>query len=214
MSVDLVIDVLSWILIVAGSVFLIIGGIGLVRMPDVFTRMHATSVSDTAGAGFLLIAMMLQAGFSLVSAKLLFILVIFFFTGPVATHALSRAALSVGLEPLCFDRSGRKRRDMPLELADADGVPREQRSSGFAAMGDDLVMAGPADEPSSVVPRKKAADKAGTATKAKAGTATKPKAAAVKKTKDGNAPKSGTPRSGGRAGKAPAKPKGGGSSKR
>ncbi len=92
-------DIISWPLIVAGSALYVIGALGLLRMPDVFTRMHATSVSDTLGAGLLLAGMMVQAGFSLVSAKLAVVLLLLLYTGPVATHAIARAARYAGLEP-------------------------------------------------------------------------------------------------------------------
>jgi multicomponent Na+:H+ antiporter subunit G len=101
-------DVLSWALILAGSLFTVAGALGLVRMPDVYTRMHAASVIDTLGAGLLFAGLMLQAGFGMVSLKLLFILAIFFFTGPVATHALAQAALHAGIKPrLSQDRTDR-----------------------------------------------------------------------------------------------------------
>ena len=105
---SLAIDLLSWVLIVLGSFFTVVGGIGLVRMPDVYTRMHAASVTDTLGAGFLLIGMMLQAGFGLVTLKLLFILGLFFFFAPVITHALAQVALHERIEPqLAEDRRSR-----------------------------------------------------------------------------------------------------------
>jgi len=115
MTPDLIIDIVSGVLLFGGSVFLVIGAIGLIRMPDVFTRMHAASVSDTLGVGLLVLGMIVQAGFTLVTVKLLIILAIFFFTGPLATHAMARAALAVGLEPVLFDRNGRRRRK-ELEL--------------------------------------------------------------------------------------------------
>jgi multicomponent Na+:H+ antiporter subunit G len=103
-----VLEIASWALILAGSFFVLVGAIGLVRMPDVFTRMHAASVTDTLGAGLLFAGLMLQAGFSLITLKLLFILALFFFVGPVVTHALAQAALHVGVEPLLHeDRRGR-----------------------------------------------------------------------------------------------------------
>ena len=74
MTLDLARDVVSWVLIGGGGIFLVIGAVGLNRMPDVFTRMHATSVSDTFGAGLMLLGMMAQGGFSLVTAKLLLLL--------------------------------------------------------------------------------------------------------------------------------------------
>ena len=105
MSLELLRDVCGWVLIVGGGVFVVIGAVGLNRMPDVFTRMHATSVSDTFGAGLMLIGMMVMAGFSLVTAKLLFLLLFLWFTAPVATHALARAALLAGVKPVVVDES-------------------------------------------------------------------------------------------------------------
>ena len=97
---DLVTDAISWVLIASGSAFIIIGGLGLIRLPDVYTRMHAASVIDTLGAALLLAGLGVQAGLSLVALKLLFIFVLFFFTGPVVTHALAQAALHEGIEPV------------------------------------------------------------------------------------------------------------------
>ena len=91
---------LSWILIGAGSFFVVVGATGIVRMPDVFTRMHAAGILDTVGAGLMLIGMMFAAGLTLVSLKLLIILAIILFTSPVATHALAQAAMHAGLEPV------------------------------------------------------------------------------------------------------------------
>lgn len=94
------IDWASWAMIIAGSGFVVIGAVGLVRMPDLFTRMHAASVTDTLGVGLLLGGLMLQAGPTLVALKLAFLLALFFFTGPVVSHALAQAALHEGVEPL------------------------------------------------------------------------------------------------------------------
>lgn len=97
---SMTVDILSWIFIVAGGVFCVIGAFGLVRMPDFYTRVHAASVTDTAGAGLLLLGMALQAGFSLVTVKLLMIGLLLLFANPTATHALVKAALARGLAPL------------------------------------------------------------------------------------------------------------------
>ena len=94
------VDILSWILLVAGGIFCVIGAIGLLRMPDFYMRVHAASVTDTLGVGFILLGLMLQAGWTLVTLKLAVIGLLIFFTSPAATHALSRAALERGLEPL------------------------------------------------------------------------------------------------------------------
>ena len=97
--IGLLVDLLSWGCILAGSAFVIVGAVGLVRMPDLFTRMHAASVTDTLGAGLLITGLMMQAGLTLVTLKLVFLLALFFFAGPVATHALAQAALNQGVAP-------------------------------------------------------------------------------------------------------------------
>jgi multicomponent Na+:H+ antiporter subunit G len=99
-----IINLASWLLIAAGGTFCMIGALGLLRMPDFFTRMHAASLIDTLGAGLLLFGMVLQAGFTLVSVKLVFIGRLLFFTSPTATHALARAARARGIEPKLADR--------------------------------------------------------------------------------------------------------------
>ena len=94
------IDVLSWILILVGSFGVVIGGIGVLRLPDVYTRMHAASITDTLGAGAILAGLMLQGGFTLVTAKLVLILLFLFFTSPTASFALAHAALTSGVDPI------------------------------------------------------------------------------------------------------------------
>lgn len=97
---DSVVAILSWILLGAGSFFLVVGAIGLVRMPDVFTRMHAVSVAETLGVGFILGGLMLQGGFTLVTFKLVCLFLLLFLTAPVASHAIARAAIADGVEPI------------------------------------------------------------------------------------------------------------------
>lgn len=95
----MLLDVLSWILLVGGALACVVGGVGLLRMPDFYTRIHAASVSDAVGAGLILAGLLLQADSALVALKLVVIGLLIFFTSPVATHALARAALDRGLEP-------------------------------------------------------------------------------------------------------------------
>ena len=92
-------DILSWAFILGGLFFIVVGALGLVRMPELFTRMHATSVSETLGAGLLLLGLMLLSGISLVTLKLIFILALLVFTAPLVTHALAQAALHEKTEP-------------------------------------------------------------------------------------------------------------------
>jgi multicomponent Na+:H+ antiporter subunit G len=119
----LAVDIASWALILLGSFFTIVGALGLLRMPEVFTRMHAASVIDTLGIGFLILGLSLQAGVSLVTLKLLFILALFLVTGPVVTHALAQACLHEGVKPmLAEDRRGLVRPESTEADAD-DGRP-------------------------------------------------------------------------------------------
>ncbi len=97
---SILVDLLSWLCLLAGGAFCAIGGLGLVRMPDFYTRMHAASVTDTLGAGLMLVGMLLQAGLSLVTVKLVMLGLLILFTSPTATHALARAARARGLAPL------------------------------------------------------------------------------------------------------------------
>jgi multicomponent Na+:H+ antiporter subunit G len=95
-----VIDVASWVCLGVGGLACVVGAVGLLRMPDLFTRMHAASLVDTVGAGFVLLGLALQAGLTLVTVKLAMIGLLIFFTSPTATHALARAALYRGVKPL------------------------------------------------------------------------------------------------------------------
>ena len=98
MSLELLRDVASWILLVGGALFCIIGGIGLLRFPDFYSRLHATALTDTMGAGLMMVGLMLQAGWSLVTLKLVGVLAFLFITGPVASHALVKAAFAHGVK--------------------------------------------------------------------------------------------------------------------
>ena len=94
---ELVLDAASWVLLVTGSAFCVIGGIGMIRMPDVYTRSHAASLTDTLGAMLILLGLGLQAGIGLVAVKLLFVYAFLFATGPASAHALVKAAFAKGL---------------------------------------------------------------------------------------------------------------------
>ena len=86
-------DLLSWILLVLGTVTGIIGAMGLYRFPDFYSRIHAAGVTDTLCAGLILLGLMLQAGMTLITVKLILILAMLWLTSPVASHALVQAAI-------------------------------------------------------------------------------------------------------------------------
>ena len=110
-------DILRNIFLGLGAFFVLVGALGLLRMPDIFTRAHAGSVLETLGVGLLIVGMMIEAGFGLVFAKLFFILALIFLTGPVVIHALAQAALHSGTVPLLTE--DRRKDAAPAGTGDA-----------------------------------------------------------------------------------------------
>ena len=100
---DVIIDIISWGLLMGGSAFLLIGAIGLLRLPDMFSRMHGAGIIDTLGAVMLFAGMMMQAGLTLISVKIFLIILFLMFTSPTTTHALARAAMAAGQKPIRID---------------------------------------------------------------------------------------------------------------
>jgi multicomponent Na+:H+ antiporter subunit G len=95
----LIVDLLSWCLLSVGAIFILIGGVGVVRLPEFYTRMHAASLTDSIGTILILVGIILQAGVSLAAFKLMAILAFMLLTGPTATYALANAALMSGFKP-------------------------------------------------------------------------------------------------------------------
>lgn len=100
-------DIVTFFCLVAGSISMLIGGYGLIKMPDVFARMHAAGMVDTLGLGLIMIGLIFQAGFTLITFKLFLIIVFVLYTSPVVTHALAHACLNNGVEPL-LDQTPKK----------------------------------------------------------------------------------------------------------
>ena len=96
-------SVLAWVLVLSGAFFLVTGALGMVRLPDVFTRMHAAGMTDTMGAGMILAGLCLHSGVNLVTMRLLLVLAFLWFTAPIATHAVAKAALAAGTEPYTLE---------------------------------------------------------------------------------------------------------------
>jgi multicomponent Na+:H+ antiporter subunit G len=104
---EMVINILSWILLSIGAVFCVIGGIGLLRLPDFYSRTHGASITDTGGAGLVLTGLILQSLIwdadlfpyrMILVAKLILILLFMLFTSPTSGHALAKAAFARGIE--------------------------------------------------------------------------------------------------------------------
>ena len=98
-ALEVIREVAGWALILSGSFFTVTGALGIWRFRDFWARLHAASVADSAGMILLLAGMCVQAGFTLVTVKLIIIGVFLFITGPTATHAVANAALVSGHRP-------------------------------------------------------------------------------------------------------------------
>lgn len=86
--------------IVAGLFFVIVGAIGLVRFPDLYTRLHGAGVTDTLGAELVLIGLIIRSPDWLTALKLAVIVLFLFITSPTATHAVANAAHAAGFKPI------------------------------------------------------------------------------------------------------------------
>lgn len=112
--IDTLFHALVWVLLLGGAAFCVIGAIGMLRLPDFYTRTHAATLPDTLGAGMILLGLMLQSGLSLpllgdsgplrvgdgntlVTLKLFTLLIFLLATGPASTHALVKAAYARGI---------------------------------------------------------------------------------------------------------------------
>ena len=82
-----------------GCFFILSGIIGLIKLPEVFSRIHAAGLIDTLGTGFVILALIIYSGFSLVSLKLFLIPLFILFTSPISSHAISLFAYESGHKP-------------------------------------------------------------------------------------------------------------------
>jgi multicomponent Na+:H+ antiporter subunit G len=96
---SLLLDILSWVFLLVGGALMVVSALGIIRLPDIFTRLHAASIADTGGAFLLLTGMLMQADSWQVAVKLAMIGIILFLTTPTASHAVAHAALIGGLSP-------------------------------------------------------------------------------------------------------------------
>jgi multicomponent Na+:H+ antiporter subunit G len=93
-----VLDVVSGLLLAAGSLFLLSGGVGLLRFPDFYTRIHAAGLTDPAGAALILLGLLLRVDTWETAVRLLIILLVLALTSPTATHILAHAARRDGVQ--------------------------------------------------------------------------------------------------------------------
>ncbi len=93
-------DWVSWACLLGGSFFILVSSLAVLRLPDYFSRIHGAGITDTLGAGLILLGLACQAGISLISVKLLMTLLFMMLTGPVTVHALAKTAYRLGLKPV------------------------------------------------------------------------------------------------------------------
>ncbi|MGJ8692518.1 MAG: monovalent cation/H(+) antiporter subunit G [Thalassotalea sp.] len=122
---DIVIIMISGLCLLIGSFLCISGGIGILRFPDFYTRMHAVGVTDTLGAGLILIGLMIISADFLVFAKLMIVLLLNLLIGPTTSHVLAKAALHNGLMP---ELSKKNREQSPLDQSDIVQMSKEEAS--------------------------------------------------------------------------------------
>lgn len=99
----MILEFLSSLCLFLGGVLCVTGGVGLLRMPDFFSRVHASGVTETLAAPLLLLGLALQMEWSLELVKVFMILILVLATNPTATHAMAKATLHGGQRPLVFD---------------------------------------------------------------------------------------------------------------
>ena len=92
-------DIVSIIFMVAGLFFMIVAAIGVIRLPDVFSRSHAVSLTDSLGAFLMLVGIALHEGLNKNMLKILVVIALLYILNPVISHATLRAALRSGLKP-------------------------------------------------------------------------------------------------------------------
>ncbi len=97
---DLFLDLLTGLCFFLGSISIIIGACGLIKLPDVFARIHAAGMIDTGGTAFFILGMILQSGWSLITVKLILIGIFIFFTSPVTSHVTANLAREKGIIPV------------------------------------------------------------------------------------------------------------------
>ena len=98
-ALELLINILSWVAIISGSVFIIAGAYGAYKAPEFWSRLQSVSLIESLGAFLVLIGLGLQSGFTFITIKIVIIGIFLFITGPTSTHALANAAFSSGVRP-------------------------------------------------------------------------------------------------------------------
>lgn len=92
-------NIISLILIYIGLFFMLVGSFGIARMPDIYSRLQASGVSDTVGVIVILMGFLLRKGFSFSDSFLGLLILFFFVTGPIIGHSIAKSAFLSKVEP-------------------------------------------------------------------------------------------------------------------
>ena len=119
----MIISIIAGIFILGGLFFLTVSSIGIIRLPDFYSRNHGVGKSETLGTMLMLIGLAIYEGFEITSAKLLMIVVFVFLANPTATHIIARAAFKSGLQPWVLKR---KKEGVYRPGREADGMTQQE----------------------------------------------------------------------------------------
>lgn len=92
-------EIVAAVFVGAGVFWLFIGGVGIVRFPDVYSRLHPAGKADTLGASLTILGLAIYQGVELLSVKLFLVQFFILLANPTAAHAIGRAAKRAGLRP-------------------------------------------------------------------------------------------------------------------
>ena len=134
---EVFLDVLSWVLLVGGGCIAVLSAYGVLKLPDVFTRMHAASMLDSLGSLCVFAGLALQAGFTIITAKLALVYAFMLLTSATSAHVLAKTAIHAGLEPL----QGPQGPQAAGRLAPADGAP-DGATGGATGKTEDIAAEG------------------------------------------------------------------------
>jgi multicomponent Na+:H+ antiporter subunit G len=108
---EIALNIVSVFCLIVGCIFALIGAIGIIRLPDVYTRMHGGGIIDTLGIGLIFLGLIFQVPDWITGVKLGLILIFIFFTSPTTTYALARAAIFGGVVPILTELRDKARKE-------------------------------------------------------------------------------------------------------
>ena len=97
-------EYLAWGFMALGAFFMVTGSVGMLRMPDFYTRLHPAGVTDSLGAPLVLLGLVILGGLTLFSGKVVLLMLFLMLTGPTSTHLVAKSAMVCGLKPFIKEK--------------------------------------------------------------------------------------------------------------